>query len=93
LCTHAVAFKFFVLSGLIQIQNRIQNHLKCFEIFEKEKEKRNLLLFLAFGPAAQLFLHDPHCFSRTRPVLPLPVARSSSASAWAVSARAYRFVA
>jgi hypothetical protein len=28
LCTHAVAFEYFVLSGLIQIQKRIQNNLK-----------------------------------------------------------------
>jgi hypothetical protein len=28
LCTHVVAFEYFVLSGLIQIQKRIQNNLK-----------------------------------------------------------------
>jgi hypothetical protein len=40
LCTHAAAFEYFVLSGLIQIQKRIQNLLENgFEKLEKKKKK------------------------------------------------------
>jgi hypothetical protein len=52
LCTYVVAFEYFVLSGLIQIQKRIQNNLKMLWNIWKGKRKGVLFLFSAFGPAA-----------------------------------------
>jgi hypothetical protein len=50
----------FVLSGLIQIQKRIQNLLKNgFQKLEKKK-KRNFPLLLAFGPAIRQACSLPH---------------------------------
>jgi hypothetical protein len=58
----------FVLSGLIQIQKRIQNLLKNgFQKLEKKK-KRNFPLLLAFGPAIWQACSLPH---PSRPVSPL----------------------
>jgi hypothetical protein len=51
LCTHAVAFGYFVLSGLIQIQKRIQNNLKKLWNIWKGKRKGNSFLFSVFSPA------------------------------------------
>jgi hypothetical protein len=87
LCTHAAAL-IFVLSGLIQIQKRIQNPFEnCFENFEKKK-KRVYSLLSVFGLAIRPGLPPssptlglapstaqlhPSLLARGRPISPSPL--------------------